>query len=415
MATSIPEPAPASASRRRARPDVFDLAKILRPITARHFFASYWEQRPLVIHRKDRRYFRKLFSMDAVDRLITTTDLRFPAVRLVKKDASIPVEDYTVEIPWGGTTFNGVALVDRVMAEYHQGTTVILQALHRNWPAVARLCRNLEAQLTHPVHANAYVTPRRAQGFAAHFDTHDVFILAVAGVKRWRIYGSPVTLPARGFVYDAKQHPPGRPLLEFDLKPGSTVYIPRGYIHEAVTSDRAALHITVGISAFTWLDALSEAVVACRADPRFRRNLPIGFADEPTGGAARQFRTLVRHFAATVDAAAILEYMAEKFVHGRPPLLQGYLDAPDTVQRTSLDTFVRRRAGLLFRVGDTKDGVTLRFHGKRIAFPAHARSAVRFVTTHERFRVRSIGDGLDDEGKLVLVRRLIREGFLAVA
>ena len=32
---------------------------------------------------------------------------------------------------------------------------------------------------------NAYITPPENQGFAAHYDTHDVFVLQVSGSKRW--------------------------------------------------------------------------------------------------------------------------------------------------------------------------------------------------------------------------------------
>ena len=42
----------------------------------------------------------------------------------------------------------------------------------------------------------------------------------------------------------------------------------------------------------------------------------------------------------------------------------------------------------------------------------HARPAVLHALTTERFRVRDLPGNLDDAGKLVLVRRLIREGLL---
>jgi ribosomal protein L16 Arg81 hydroxylase len=43
----------------------------------------------------------------------------------------------------------------------------------------------LESNLGHAVHANAYVTPGDCPGFAPHNDTHDVFVLQIAGNNRW--------------------------------------------------------------------------------------------------------------------------------------------------------------------------------------------------------------------------------------
>ena len=54
----------------------------------------------------------------------------------------------------------------------------------------------------------------------------------------------------------------------------------------------------------------------------------------------------------------------------------------------------------------------LAHHRHEIAVPLHAGPAVRHALTTERFRVRDLPGDLDDAGKLVLVRRLIREGLL---
>ena len=45
--------------------------------------------------------------------------------------------------------------------------------------------------------ANSYYTPRRSQGFAVHHDTHDVFVLQVAGEKHWRVYDPLLELPLK--------------------------------------------------------------------------------------------------------------------------------------------------------------------------------------------------------------------------
>ena len=58
---------------------------------------------------------------------------------------------------------------------FADGSTLVLQALHRVWPPVLQFCQELAGELGHPVQANAYVTPPQNQGFSAHYDVHDVF------------------------------------------------------------------------------------------------------------------------------------------------------------------------------------------------------------------------------------------------
>ena len=66
---------------------------------------------------------------------------------------------------------------------------------------------------------------------------------------------------------------------------------------------------------------------------------------------------------------------------------------------------------MIFDLEDT----TLRFEGKEIRFPAVAREALDTVAGFERpFTVAELPQTLDEHGRLVLVRRLVREGFLRI-
>ena len=59
------------------------------------------------------------------------------------------------------------------------------------------------------------------------------------------------------------------------------------------------------------------------------------------------------------------------------------------------------------------DGTTLLFEGKTLRLPARLAPELEFLVTVERpFRASELPGVLDDEGRLVLVKRLVREGFL---
>ena len=65
-----------------------------------------------------------------------------------------------VAVVTGGASGIGRALCRRFSAD---GATVVLQSLHRTVPAVGRFASALEAEISHPVQVNAYLTPPGAQ------------------------------------------------------------------------------------------------------------------------------------------------------------------------------------------------------------------------------------------------------------
>ena len=395
----------------------FDLGRVLRPIEIDQFFGDYWEQRPLIVARNQPDYYADLFSMRDVDYIISSTDLRHPAIRLVKSGSDLPLGLFTADVPWGNDVFRSVADVDKVLAEYRRGATIILQALHRSWRPFAHFCRNLEQHFTYPLQTNVYLTPPASQGFAPHYDTHDVFVLQIAGSKHWRIYGSPIPFPDRSLPSNSVRVDIGPPLHEFDLQPGDLIYMPRGYIHEGLTSESESLHITVGIPTFTWFDVFSEALSMCRQDVRFRKSLPVGFAEQNGAAADLQahFRELIDVFSESVHVEDILNRLADLFITTRLPLLDGQLLELGDIDRVDVQTIVRRRPAAIYRLIADEHSVTLLFPGKRINFPKYGEPLLRFIVETSEFDAESIPGDVDIEEKLGLVRRLIREGFLITA
>lgn len=395
-------------------PAAFTLERLLAPMRASVFLDEYWEQRPLVLQRADPGYYADLLTAGDVDRLVTTSDLTYPEFRMVRSGTPLPLPDYTRTTSASGGAPRRVADPDRIVAEYGSGATVILQGLHRSWTPLATLCRSLEAVLTHPTQTNIYVTPPGSQGFAPHYDTHDVFILQVDGSKHWRLYDSPVALPDRSLPFKEQGSPAGTLMYELDLVAGDLLYLPRGFIHEALTSDQRSIHITLGITGFTWRDLLSEAIAGCREDVRFRRNLPPGFAaaDEQRNALAAELMELATELAKPEVALGAVDRMMDRFINTRRPISSERLFLAERLSELDFDTSVKRRPEVLYRLRSDDEQVRLSFQGKEVALPAYTAAAVVFCTRSEPFRAADLPDDLDAPGKLVLVRRLLREGFL---
>jgi bifunctional lysine-specific demethylase and histidyl-hydroxylase NO66 len=365
----------------------------LAPVGLDAFAAEYADRRPLLVERGEPGRFDGVLSTAEAERLVCATGLRTPAFRLVRDGAQLPPAGYTESIPWRPGAFTGIASVPRVAAEFAAGATLVLQGLHHHHLPSARYCRGLEAALGYPVQANAYWTPPGAQGFAVHHDTHDVFVLQVAGRKRWRVYEPVLELPLKDQRWAGGDA--GAPVMDFVLGPGDTLYLPRGWPHEAETSGEASLHITVGLHPPTRMDALRAALDACGDDVEFRR------------AAGSVPGELLDRLGERLDVTALLR---RRFVMSRRPVMPDQLS--QVTAEVARDTPLRRRETVIADL----EGATLFFEGREVAFPDVAHDALAHLhDSAGELTVRELPGPLDEPGRLVLARRLVREGYLRVS
>jgi hypothetical protein len=352
------------------------------------------------VPRSEEGRFDDLLSVADVERLVCSGGLRYPAFRLVQEGGMIGLPEYTTDLPWRPDSFTGTADPDRVAAAFATGATIVLQGLHLNWTPVARFCRALEAELGHPAQANSYYTPRRSQGFAVHHDTHDVFVLQVAGEKQWRVYDPLRELPLKRQRYSKSLGEHSPPVLELTLRAGDTLYLPRGWLHDALTSDTDSLHLTIGVNIHTWADAVRAALDECEEDVEFRRSVPEDGTMEDD---------LLERLEARLAPEDVARRARAGFVGSRRPILEGQLEEVRALDSVTVDTPLERR---LTVIGDL-DGTTLSFEGKHVSFPGRVHEELEAVfAAEEPFTAAELPGDLDGESRLVLVRRLIREGFL---
>jgi ribosomal protein L16 Arg81 hydroxylase len=409
---------PASNSR-------FGLGRVLQPLDETTFFEEYWEKKPLLLQRQAEDYYADLFSLRDLDYIISSTELRFPTVRMVKDGVSVPLANFAEDVAWGSDIYYGTIIPEKLYREYRQGASVVFQALHRGWKPLALFCRDLEKRLHHHVQTNLYLTPKAAQGFKPHYDTHDVFILQIAGNKYWKIYEPPLPLPHRSQPSDNARllKEPGRLVMEFDLKAGDLLYLPRGYVHEALTSDSESLHITVGVTAFTYIEVLNEvineALQHAKQEALFRHALPVGFTgEEPLEAEIKtRFLELVTESIEQSNFEAIAARLHQRLINQRAPIMDEHLLQLSRLDRLEITQVVCQRPANLYRFFQQGNQVFLEFHGKTISFPDYVEKSLQFILDKDEqpFAIGEIGGVLDDEGKIVLARRLIVEGFLRLA
>ena len=381
-------------------------AWLIDPLPTAEFERNHYEQRLVHVRREASPYYAELLSVADLDNVLGTHAASYPDIKLVRGDGDVDAGGYTNDA--------GRIQPLEVARQFDDGATVIFNQLHKRVPALANLCVALGRRFSSRVQTNVYLTPPDARGFAPHWDTHDVFVVQVSGTKRWSIYDTKVRLPLRGQRFE-RGTPPGDVTDEFELGPGSAVYLPRGLMHAARSTDEPSLHITLGLTAFTWAEFLVESVTAAALqEESLRRNLPREFAREgfPAAERERLFGEKMAFVLSRFDPEAVWRRFTDEVLATDVPLFTDLLNDRLRGDRLTPRSRVTRRMGLLTEVVKEGETCLLRFCGRELRLPAGVWPALRFATTAEEFAAEDLPDCLDEQGKLTLVARLVREGVL---
>ncbi len=249
------------------------------------FAADYWGQQALLSAAAELpRSFTDLLSNEAVDELVSERGLRTPFLRVAKSGSTLADKAFTAPGGVGAGVADQVS-DDKLVRLFADGSTMVLQGLHRVWPPIIAICQRLAAELGHPVQANAYVTPPQNQGFSNHYDVHDVFVLQIEGEKRWQIHPPVYEAPLRDQPWTDRRAAVERraeepPLIEAVLRPGDCLYLPRGFLHAATALGTVSTHLTIGVHPWTRFalaeQMISEALRTVAQDPRLRASLALG-------------------------------------------------------------------------------------------------------------------------------------------
>jgi mannose-6-phosphate isomerase-like protein (cupin superfamily) len=384
---------------------------LIEPIMPDVFFRDYYEHKPLLIEGRDPEKFRSLLSVEAIDRYLAASWPSYPDVFLVDAARELKPDDYS--LPQSGRID-----LPRAYQLFQSGATISLSQLQERLPPLAALCRAMEHVFSSHFQTNIYLSPRNAQGFKTHYDSHDVFVLQVSGSKHWTLYDTLIELPLHGQGFEPGKHIPGAATRELTIRAGDVFYCPRGLFHSARATDEVSLHITLGVMGKTWADVMVEAISeACLASPAFRANLPAGFANPgfDRTEAEATFRSLVEAFARNARLGPILDRFAESFVTSRRPAFEGCLAELDSPPQISRETRLVARPHLVYLLREEGDQLSVLFGSTQIALPSFTRLPLERALSGAPFQVSDLPGALDEPGKIVLVQRLIREGMLVRA
>ena len=395
--------------------------------SAQVFASEHWGRSPRLSRAADLGSdFTDLLTMAAVDGLVSERGLRTPFLRMAKDGAVQPAASFT-RGGGAGAAIADQAADDKVLAAIADGSTLVLQGLHRTWPPLVGFGSRLAEELGHPVQINAYITPPQNQGFAPHHDVHDVFVLQVSGRKHWTVHAPVVkdpldNQPFNGFKAAIAERVGEAPSVDTTLEPGDALYLPRGTIHSAQALGETSVHLTVGVHPLTRYQLARFLLDAVQDDPALRASLPMGTDLADPAVLAPQLADTVAALHAALEQVpveTIAERVGTDLMQRTRPEPIGPLAQLAAAEALTSGTRVRRRGALRLRVtaGDGADGrerLKLVLLDRTIDLPAGTAEAVAIVAGGRAFTPAEL-PGLDPEEQLTLTRRLLREGVLVAA
>lgn len=388
-----------------------DLASLLSPTSVRDFLESSWARRPFLARSDRKNRFDGLLDLTEFEFLLSA--VAAPGWLSFVKDVVRPPS--REQLTRDGTL--DIAAMHRALADKQ---SLLLTKVHRLHPATGILCRKIAADfrsagvvLRKPIRANAYYTPPRSQGFAPHYDNHDVLVLQLHGEKLWRIHGEAVKWPRKPMP-DALDpgaiHPKPQEVM---LRAGDVFYLPRGFVHEALAQDTSSLHLTLSVQAATWSDVFERLM---DLEDRLGEPLPVGFCAGGVPQASDKARVgeigsgMLRWPGLS---RAVTDIYNSALIEGDQPA-NGLLARADADTRVAPETWLKAAEGIFANIEMEGDAAVLRLAGSALRAEKRAAPLFKSLSEGKPFRLRDLGSADDALALTDLAQELVRRGVLVV-
>jgi ribosomal protein L16 Arg81 hydroxylase len=382
------------------------LKDILAPISESTFFENYYEQKVCLIKRQNKDYFKGLLNMNHIDEYMTNRTIQYPKIRMVNYTEDVKSDAYTNP--------NGAINVGNATKLFQEGATLVFSALHEQLENMKYLVDMVSKDYWQKLQTNIYLTPPHSQGFQAHYDTHDVFVLQTSGKKKWYIFeNNERELPLKSQAFEVETYEPGKVVQEFILEAGDTLYIPRGVFHCAETLEDTSLHITMGLLAYTWSDLLVENIIhLSKEQVQLRQNVPFHLDSILNQEKIEKLLNLIK---AETYFQANEKRFKNNLIQNQQPTLAGLLIQSAEINLINVDTILQTRQNILFLIRKSDKEIEITLLGNKVIFPLFTNDLVEFViSTKNSFALNDLPDVCDDNGKIAFAKRLIKEGLLQI-
>jgi ribosomal protein L16 Arg81 hydroxylase len=262
------------------------LANLLQPYNVQEFLDNNWTTKAVWIPSAGKKNFAHLFSWEKLNYILNFYQLQYPDIRLAV----------------GGKVLDETAN-ENLIKSCQSGATLIINEVHKLIPEIAHFAAELKSDLGYANQVNAYCSWPEKQGFSSHYDTHEVFILQVDGIKQWFVFENTIKYPLKEQKSSSFPPPETEAYLNCTLHPGDVLYIPRGHWHYAVAAEEPSLHLTLGIHCKTGIDFLEWLVSELREESAWRQSLPLRTKEDSINTSVNNLISELHRYANTKNLA----------------------------------------------------------------------------------------------------------------
>lgn len=387
-----------------------NLASLISPHSIEDFFQTYYEQKYLYISRNKPDYYKAILNTEDIDLFFQNKNLQSSFLRVVNKGEDLYQHKWTIK--------NTTAVDnDKLYVLFNQGHTLVINSGERSILKLTKYCSALERELNLRLQFNIYITPHNAQGFTPHFDDHDVFILQTMGTKVWRLYNTPIELPSKKFPHHKyrDKYELRQPKFEVELKPGDLLYIPRGMVHDASTTDTASVHITLGLHPNYWFELVQELAEIAEEKLEFRKAVPNTFTSEHSRQEFKEeFQKLIQALMDNLNVDELWSRRFDKYITSKTSEDQNRFKDSIQINKLNLNSILSRRVDTFYKIDKDSEKIYVSFYGKKIDFPLFLSHSITTLLNSKSFAVKDIGGLINDEGRIDLATIFIQEGFLTI-
>jgi hypothetical protein len=176
-----------------------------------------------------------------------------------------------------------------------------------------------------------------------------------------------------------------------------------------------SLHVTIGINQVTWRHVLERAL-GDALDETGGQHLPAGYLEDPSvlvDGLADRLDALAAAVRG-VDPVAVADAEVRRFLTGRTLSQRGGLLDRVAARDLADTTHLRRRPGHPCVLVPDGERLRVLLGDRELVMPARLAAAIEAVRAAGTFRPADLAEHLDEQSRLVVCRRLVREGLLEV-
>lgn len=388
-------------------------SNLISPILVDDFFQNYFEKKHLHVHRGIADYYHYILSTDNLDRYFQARNLTHDFLRVVKDGNDCHLDNWTKFEQRNNTDPYRIVIIEKLFSLFNEGATIVINAAQTAIPSLTGFTSSLEYELKTYFQPNIYITPPNSQGFMPHYDSHDVFILQISGNKKWYLYDIPEKLPVN--FHPVTDYESKEPNFIIEMCAGDFLYLPRGTVHYALSSEEASIHVTIALMANYWFHLIKELSEIAKEDEVFRQMIPLAMQSKHDKEIfIEKFTQNLRNLISKTDIQFLLNRINENFIKTHLISKKGQFADLLQMGQINLDTVVSRRKYVDYLLQKNETTISIKFDTEEITLPIFISDSLETILTKKVFAIREITGLISDSGKLDLVKKFIQTGFLKI-